>query len=121
MAKKDQLQEKITPELLRKAKEYGFSDKQLSYIWGVEESTVRMLRKKWGIPPVFKPSKIEIGKTYKETLKKATDSVLKSFRRHLKLTRDPEFSKHGGMVINLDLTLQQEKYQIEELGDMIKN
>ncbi len=54
MAKKDQLQEKITPELLRKAKEYGFSDKQLSYIWGVEESTVRMLRKKWGITPVFK-------------------------------------------------------------------
>lgn len=73
-----------------------------------------------GIPPVFKPSKIEIGKTYKETLKKATDSVLKSFRRHMKLTKDPEFSKHGGMVINLDLTLQQEKYQLEELEDMIK-
>ncbi|MCX7984037.1 MAG: carbamoyl-phosphate synthase large subunit [Bacteroidetes bacterium] len=46
--------ERVTPEILRKAKEYGFSDKQLATLWGVEEATIRMLRKKWGIIPVFK-------------------------------------------------------------------
>jgi carbamoyl-phosphate synthase large subunit len=44
----------ITPELLRKAKEYGFSDKQLAVIWGMKELAVRALRKKMGVIPVYK-------------------------------------------------------------------
>jgi carbamoyl-phosphate synthase large subunit len=44
----------ITPEILRKAKEYGFSDFQLAHIWDVKESTVRLMRKKMGVRPVFK-------------------------------------------------------------------
>lgn len=51
---KQTLFERVTPDVLRRAKEYGFSDKQLATLWGVEETTVRMLRKKWGIVPVFK-------------------------------------------------------------------
>ena len=44
----------VTPEILRKAKEYGFSDRQLAEIWEMKESDVRLLRKKMNIVPVFK-------------------------------------------------------------------
>ncbi len=40
--------------LMRKAKQYGFSDRQLAFYWGVEEKAVRKKRKKLGIKPVYK-------------------------------------------------------------------
>jgi len=45
---------KITPEILRKAKEFGFSDRQLAHIWKTDEDTVRRLRGTLGVLPVFK-------------------------------------------------------------------
>ncbi|MBU1600212.1 carbamoyl-phosphate synthase large subunit, partial [bacterium] len=45
---------RIEKELLRKAKEYGFSDRQLAYLLGLDEESVRSLRKKYVIKPVFK-------------------------------------------------------------------
>jgi carbamoyl-phosphate synthase large subunit len=45
---------KCTPEVLRKAKQYGFSDHQLAYLWKTDEDTVRALRKERGVVPVFK-------------------------------------------------------------------
>jgi hypothetical protein len=36
------------------------------------------------------------------------------------LRHDGELKKHEGLVINLDLTIQQEQYQTEELEDMKK-
>jgi carbamoyl-phosphate synthase large subunit len=44
----------VTPELLRKAKQFGFSDRQLAHIWGVTEKAIRQLRKEIGVLPVFK-------------------------------------------------------------------
>jgi carbamoyl-phosphate synthase large subunit len=44
----------IDPALLRKAKRYGFSDRQLSNIWGTSEMQVRNLRKQHGIIATFK-------------------------------------------------------------------
>jgi len=46
--------ERVTPEILRKAKEYGFSDRQLAFLWGTKEQSVRALRKEFGIIPVYK-------------------------------------------------------------------
>lgn len=40
--------------LLRRAKEWGFNDHVLAELWGLKESTVRTLRREWGIQPVFK-------------------------------------------------------------------
>jgi carbamoyl-phosphate synthase large subunit len=40
--------------LLLKAKQYGFSDRQLAHIWSTDELTVRNLRKQLGVLPVFK-------------------------------------------------------------------
>ena len=43
------------PELLlRKAKEFGFSDLQLAYLLGVDETTLRKMRKEKGIQPTYK-------------------------------------------------------------------
>ncbi|MDP8245057.1 MAG: carbamoyl-phosphate synthase large subunit [Candidatus Hinthialibacter antarcticus] len=39
---------------LHDAKAMGFSDRQLAYIWGVDELKIRALRKKLGVEPVFK-------------------------------------------------------------------
>jgi carbamoyl-phosphate synthase large subunit len=45
---------KISPELLRKAKEYGFSDAQLAEIMKSDELAVRKLRFSYGIKATFK-------------------------------------------------------------------
>lgn len=45
---------KITKEVLLKAKEYGFSDRQLANIYKTDEITIRNLRKEMGIVPVYK-------------------------------------------------------------------
>lgn len=44
----------ITKEVLRKAKQYGFSDRQLAHIWKSDELKVRQLRKEYEILPVYK-------------------------------------------------------------------
>ncbi|MFA6468621.1 MAG: carbamoyl-phosphate synthase large subunit [Bacteroidota bacterium] len=44
----------VTKEVLRKAKEYGYSDRQLARLWQTEEGKVRELRKHLGVLPVFK-------------------------------------------------------------------
>ena len=51
---KNELPAKVTPEIMRKAKEYGFSDRQLSEIWRMNEAAVRFMRKTMGVIPVYK-------------------------------------------------------------------
>ena len=48
----DQLQ--LPDSLLRKAKEFGFSDYQLGYLLGFDETTLRNIRKEKGILPTYK-------------------------------------------------------------------
>jgi carbamoyl-phosphate synthase large subunit len=45
---------KIPPDILRQAKVLGFSDRQLSKLWGISEDEVFQLRKKHQILPEFK-------------------------------------------------------------------
>jgi len=44
----------INPEVLREAKRYGYSDKQLAYLFKSDEESIRQLRLKWNIIAVFK-------------------------------------------------------------------
>ncbi|MEK9149814.1 MAG: carbamoyl-phosphate synthase large subunit, partial [Candidatus Desantisbacteria bacterium] len=44
----------VRSEVIRKAKEYGFSDRQLAHLLDTDEEAIRSLRKKYGIEPVFK-------------------------------------------------------------------
>ncbi len=52
--KSTQRRKPITKEVLLKAKQYGFSDRQLAHIWGMKEAAVRQMRKDLGVLPVFK-------------------------------------------------------------------
>ena len=45
---------RISKELLREAKEYGFSDRQLAYLLDSDEESIRNLRKGYGIEATFK-------------------------------------------------------------------
>ncbi len=45
---------RVTREVLLKAKQYGFSDRQLAHLWGTSEKSVRHLRKELGVIPVYK-------------------------------------------------------------------
>jgi bacterioferritin len=74
-----------------------------------------------GIPPQFKSCRIDTGRAAGTAIKKALQDVKKSQKRHTKLRKDMELIKHPGMVINLDLTIQQEQFQAGELEDMSKN
>ena len=42
------------PDMLRRAKEYGFSDVQLAHLWGLNEEKIRRLRLDYDIRPVYK-------------------------------------------------------------------
>jgi bacterioferritin len=73
-----------------------------------------------GVPPQFKPGKIDLTKSIGNALQMAFEDVRKSHKRHVKLSKDAELRTHKGMAINLDLTIQQEEFQAEELNDMYK-
>ncbi|MFH1678473.1 MAG: carbamoyl-phosphate synthase large subunit, partial [Candidatus Omnitrophota bacterium] len=45
---------KLSANLLRKSKEYGFSDQQLAYLLGATEAQIRGLRNKFKVLPVYK-------------------------------------------------------------------
>lgn len=70
-----------------------------------------------GVPPEFKPGQIDKSKAIGLALKKALEDVQAAWERHLKLKEDSEVKRHSGLVINMDLTNQQEEYQRAELED----
>jgi carbamoyl-phosphate synthase large subunit len=44
----------ITPEIMREAKRFGYSDRQIAHLCNSQEDDIRKLRKKLGIMPTFK-------------------------------------------------------------------
>ena len=46
--------EKIEEDIWWKAKQFGFSDPQLAFIWGTDPITIRKIRKGKGVLPVYK-------------------------------------------------------------------
>jgi bacterioferritin len=70
-----------------------------------------------GVAPEFKPGQMDKSSAIGVALKKALEDVRTARERHLKLRDDSEVKKHSGLVINLDLSVQQEAYQGAELAD----
>ncbi len=68
-----------------------------------------------GIAPKLKPGEIDRSNAIGLALKRALEDVSTARERHLKLREDSEVRKHSGLVINLDLTVQQEEYQGAEI------
>jgi len=73
-----------------------------------------------GVAPKFKPGQINKSQAIGLALKKALENVQTAQERHVKMRGDSEVKKHSGLVINLDLTVQQEEYQGAELEDWVK-
>jgi bacterioferritin len=73
-----------------------------------------------GIPPEFRAGRTDRGRSVGKAIGEAIGDLKKAQKRHAKLRYDSELKKHEGLVINLDLTIQQEQYQTEELEDMTK-
>jgi bacterioferritin len=73
-----------------------------------------------GIEPGFKTGSISTSVSIGLALQKALESVEKSRDLHLKLKNDPETQKHAGLIINLDLAIQQEAYEAGEIKDWLK-
>ena len=73
-----------------------------------------------GLPPKFKAGQIDTSQAVGQALQKALEDVQAAFARHLTWQDDAEVKKHSGLVINVDRTVQQEEYQVEELKDWIK-
>ena len=44
----------MTPEEMKQAKQFGFSDRQMSHLWGINEMEVREVRKSLGVVATFK-------------------------------------------------------------------
>jgi len=74
-----------------------------------------------GISPKFKHGAIDKSQAIGIALKKALEDVQADRERHVMMREDSEVKKHSGLVINLDLTVQQEEYQGAELEDWHKN
>jgi bacterioferritin len=70
-----------------------------------------------GLDPRFKAGKVDMSTAIGQALQKAFEDVQGGLKRHLTLQKDSEAQKHGGFVINLDLTVQQEEYQTAEIAD----
>jgi len=74
-----------------------------------------------GVTPKLKLEKIDMSHAIGMALAKAIEDVQAARERHVTLRQDSEVQKHSGLVINLDLTIQQEEYQGAELGDWRKD
>jgi len=73
-----------------------------------------------GVPPQFNPGPIIPHKSLEKALIKAVEDLAAALARHGKLAKDNELKKHSGLVINLDMTIQQEGYQRAEIEDWDK-
>jgi len=74
-----------------------------------------------GVPPKLKLGKIDTSHAIGMALKNALEDVHDARGRHVKLSEDTEVKKHSGLVINLDLTIQQEEYQESEIQEWGKD
>jgi bacterioferritin len=73
-----------------------------------------------GVAPNFRLSKIDTSHAIGSALQKALEDVRISHKRHIKLVSNKETKKHSGVVLKLDLAVQQEAYQAEEISDWLK-
>jgi bacterioferritin len=73
-----------------------------------------------GIDPLFGPYQIERTKDLRTALEKGLVDLRSAQQRHADLQKDPEVENHAGMVINLDLTLNQERFSAAEIADWLK-
>ena len=73
-----------------------------------------------GIAPDFSGTAVDRPETFTAVLEKAVKDLEDSLALHGGIRKDAEAQKHGGLMSNLDLTVRQEAYEVEELRDAQK-
>jgi len=129
----DKLQVEVTSkytEMLQHLRTSWVFQKDENIGWKIMDQAIEKMRQlahfaediaEDGVAPKFKPGEIDMSNAIGQALKKALENVRASRERHLELMEDSEVKKHTGLVINLDLTVQQEDYQGVEIEDWLKN
>ena len=109
----------ISAELMKKAKEYGFSDVQLGFLTGMEESAIRELRKAHHIRPVYKlvdtcAAEFEAATPYYYSTYEAENEVrLSDCKKVMILGGGPN---RIGQGIEFDYCCVHASYALRELG-----
>ena len=73
-----------------------------------------------GIAPRFEANQIDMSRSIGMVLQKTLEDVRASRERHLRFRDESETQKHAGLIVNLDLTLQQEECEAAEIEDWSK-
>jgi bacterioferritin len=73
-----------------------------------------------GAEPRFKAGKLDLSASIGQALEKALEDVRAARAEHLKFKAEPETQKHAGLIINLDLTAQQEQYEAAEIEQWLE-
>ncbi|MGA1869536.1 MAG: hypothetical protein ACMUJM_13440 [bacterium] len=73
-----------------------------------------------GRAPSFKAGTIITHDSMETALKKAVADLGLASERHRKMQDSQEVKKRSGLVINLDMTVQQEAYQEAEIKDWLR-
>jgi bacterioferritin len=73
-----------------------------------------------GMVPKFKAGALSSSTSIGLALQNALESIQQSRELHLKLKNDSEAKKHSGLIINVDLAIQQEAYEADEIKDWMK-
>jgi bacterioferritin len=73
-----------------------------------------------GADPRFATGQVDKSPSMGQALQRALELVEGAYKRHQNLQKDGELQKHGGLVINLDFTTQQEQYQAAQIKDWMK-
>jgi bacterioferritin len=73
-----------------------------------------------GITPRFTLQTLSLSSTIGTALSKTLEDVELSIKRHQALREDEETQKHAGEIINLELSIDQEKYQANEIKDWLR-
>ena len=104
---------------LRKVKEYGFSDRQLAYLCGSDEDSVRRLREQAGIKPVFKlvdtcAAEFEAYTPYYYSTYEQEDEVRKSASKKIMILGGGP--NRIGQGIEFDYCCVHASFALKELG-----
>lgn len=68
----------------------------------------------------FKPAGIDMSRAVGDAFQKAVDNLRTGGERYRALQKNEELRKHSGIVVKMDLAVQQIDYQREEVEDWLK-
>jgi len=115
----DGVRTSLSPQTLRRAKESGFSDRQIAFLTGKTEEEVRRMRKEHGIEPVYKlvdtcAGEFEVEKPYYYSAYDRTDECRATDRRKVMILGGGP--NRIGQGIEFDYCCVHASYALRESG-----